>query len=413
MNKLFNTSGMQNPVVKEFVENLPPGATIFGNSAPLIAAKRDDLIKKNDLQVSVFRNPDSGDELTDILDDLGFEEQYVGKSSTVFSNTECSQYVKDGIKFVIYDQLDGDDFVEFAKGWDVQNYTDIGSAAIYRSEENNKMYIGTNGRLTPQDIVNRIESRQFSMARTDKIKTDSTKRFIAALKEIGFVETAPYKVATSPNPQYTAPPVNKVEAPIPPPMPKPQPATVNTPAQKAEFKPMWVTFAPIAAPAAVATGMMVKPSFMQMTKSDAIKAAYRIAGHQITVAVKTMIVNLMKNQGKDNATVEMIATMLDTEYGEAIVSTLVGMSLTYAPENISGNVHVQNIAKEFRVNGMATAGDALIGDIIDTLLPVIYQTLSTLPQIEALKTEEKIEAKVEEHEFEEEMTEEKTKHMTA
>ncbi len=412
MNKLFNTTGMQNPTVKELVENLPSGATIFGNSAPLIAAKRDDLIKKHDLQVSIFRSPDSGDELTDVLDDLGFEEQYIGKSSTVFSNTECSQYVKDGIKFVIYDQLDGDDFVEFAKGWDIQNYTDVGSASIYRSGENSKMYVGTNGRLTPQDIINRLDAKQFSMARTDKIKTDSTKRFINALKEAGFTETAPHKVSANPAPQYVAPIAQKVEAPIPPPAPKPQPpvATMN--------KPTWVAYytQPVAAAAAAAVAapmMMVKPSFMQMTKKDAIKAAYRIAGHQISAAVKTMIVNLMKNQGKDNTTVEMIAEMLNTEYGEAVISTIVGMSLTYAPENISGNQHVQNIAKEFRVGGMATAGDALVGDIIDSLLPVIYQTLSDLPQIAALKTEEKIEVKAEEHEIEEELAQEKTKHMTA
>ncbi len=128
----------------------------------------------------------------------------------------------------------------------------------------------------------------------------------------------------------------------------------------------------------------IKPTFISQTKSDATKAAYRIAGKQITKGTKAAILKLIKNENKD---ITMAEQLLDTEFGNALVSAVIGYSLTYAPK-ISEDERVQKLAAEFRINGIATAGNNIVDIVTDNIVPVIDLALTMLPN----KTDEKFRA---------------------
>jgi len=124
----------------------------------------------------------------------------------------------------------------------------------------------------------------------------------------------------------------------------------------------------------------------QMVKQDAIEAGYRIASRQMTKGIKAGIVSLMTDKGMDGGKIEAIKELLETQLGDAIVATLLGYSLTHIPQ-LQDDKRVQKLAEEFRVSGMANAGDMVIDTALQYLLPAINETMSLLPAIE---TEEKV-----------------------
>ncbi len=123
---------------------------------------------------------------------------------------------------------------------------------------------------------------------------------------------------------------------------------------------------------------MEKPNFWVMTKSDGEKAAYRVAGKQITKGTKAALIMLLSKQMKGDYTAAA-SELLDTQAGEALISMLLGYGLTYAP--LEDN-RLQRLAEEFRVEGMAVAGNAIIGALIENLLPVITESMKVLPPLE-------------------------------
>lgn len=118
--------------------------------------------------------------------------------------------------------------------------------------------------------------------------------------------------------------------------------------------------------------------FMGMVKADAENAAYRIAATQISNGTKGAILAIMEKQGQGSDRVKAVSDLLDTEFGTALISLLVGAGLTYAP-HISEDARVQRLAGEFRVNGMATAGNAIFETATQHFLPVIMSAISSLP----------------------------------
>lgn len=130
--------------------------------------------------------------------------------------------------------------------------------------------------------------------------------------------------------------------------------------------------------------MSEKPKFVDMIKSDATNAAYRVAGTQITNGMKAAILKLLESRGADGGKLQMISEMLDTEVGSAVVALMVGFGLNYAPV-IGEDPRVQKLATEFRTHGMATAGNAVVEVAMGSFLPVIQDALKALPAI----TEEK------------------------
>lgn len=119
-------------------------------------------------------------------------------------------------------------------------------------------------------------------------------------------------------------------------------------------------------------------SFFDMMKSDGSKAAYRVAGTQMTKGTKAALLLALEKQGHGKESVAAFASMLDTPSGEAVVSIVLGLSLTYLPM-VSSDPRAQKLAEEFRVAGIAGIGNEAIGFAIANLLPVINQAMSSLP----------------------------------
>lgn len=148
--------------------------------------------------------------------------------------------------------------------------------------------------------------------------------------------------------------------------------------------------------------------FVGMVKQDAVDAAYRITATQLSKAVKTAILTALKNQGTKHSQIKTIRNMLDTDVGEALISMMLGLGLTYAPV-LKDNEKASTLAQEFRIGAMAGAGNAVIDTLTSTLLPVLFQAVSSLPQEEEKvriappKVEEKLSDAVIEQAAEEEL----------
>lgn len=119
--------------------------------------------------------------------------------------------------------------------------------------------------------------------------------------------------------------------------------------------------------------------FVGMVKGDFGNAGYRVTANQLTKATKTALVNALNAKGAKKAQVKAISEVLDSEAGSALIAVALGMALTYVPM-ISDNPKAAVLAKEFRVGGMTTAGNALIGQVTDTVFPAVMKALNTLPE---------------------------------
>jgi hypothetical protein len=124
-----------------------------------------------------------------------------------------------------------------------------------------------------------------------------------------------------------------------------------------------------------------KPSFMEMVKGDATKAAYRVAGTQMSKGVKQGILKLMQAKGLDDGKLAAVSELLETEIGTAIVAAILGVGLNYVPK-LSEDPRVQKLGEEFRVQAMTTVGNEVIGAAIEHFLPAITSALSSLPPVE-------------------------------
>lgn len=126
-------------------------------------------------------------------------------------------------------------------------------------------------------------------------------------------------------------------------------------------------------------------SVSDMLKSNAISAGYRMAGTQATSLVKQSLISVMRNKGVDGGQLDSFAKFLDTEFGSAIISGILGMGLHYVP-HFNEDPRVQRLAEEMRVNGMAIAGNAVIGEVMQHLLPAVSDILQKLPALDEKNT---------------------------
>lgn len=124
---------------------------------------------------------------------------------------------------------------------------------------------------------------------------------------------------------------------------------------------------------------MANVSLMDLLKSDGEDAAYRVAGTQMTNGTKLALLKLLEKQGHSSESLKAISELLETEAGNAAIAFALGMLLHYLPQ-INTDLRVQKLSKEFRVHGMSTAGNAVAGLLTESLLPVILESLNTLPQ---------------------------------
>jgi len=144
---------------------------------------------------------------------------------------------------------------------------------------------------------------------------------------------------------------------------------------------------------------MSDKNFLEMLKSDGKNAAYRVASTQMVNGTKAAILKLLEKNGKSSDSIKAVSELMETEFGNAVVGMILGMGLTYAPV-ISEDARAQKLAEEFRVNGMATAGNALIGVAMEEFLPIVTMALAKLPPAEADNKEVVSESNEEEEEDE-------------
>jgi hypothetical protein len=127
--------------------------------------------------------------------------------------------------------------------------------------------------------------------------------------------------------------------------------------------------------------MSNNPGVLNTLKSDAVEAGYRVASTQIRTAVKTALLKLVESKGGDSGQMATFKSLLDSEVGDAIVSTIVGYGLLYAPM-VKNNPRAQKLSEEMRVAGFSIAGNALMSAVTGELLPVLSKALAELPEEE-------------------------------
>jgi hypothetical protein len=128
-----------------------------------------------------------------------------------------------------------------------------------------------------------------------------------------------------------------------------------------------------------------KIGFFDQAKIDAADAAYRVAAKQITSGVRTGLVLTIKAKGGNGDKAEAIGSLLESEFGEAIVHGLLGMILPQVGSMLPGgnDARLTRLSKEFRTSGMATVGNAVIGELMEYVLPAITNALKALPELPA------------------------------
>eukprot|EP00697_Spironema_sp_BW2_P001901 gnl/Spiro4/12551_TR6641_c0_g1_i1.p1 gnl/Spiro4/12551_TR6641_c0_g1~~gnl/Spiro4/12551_TR6641_c0_g1_i1.p1 ORF type:complete len:368 (-),score=-0.65 gnl/Spiro4/12551_TR6641_c0_g1_i1:707-1810(-) len=123
---------------------------------------------------------------------------------------------------------------------------------------------------------------------------------------------------------------------------------------------------------------------VETLKGDAKEAAYRVAGTQITNGVKLGVVKLFESKGGTSEHMKMLTEVLDSEVGDSLIALLLGYGLNYAP-GLKEDPRIQKLSEEFRINGMAVAGNAIVGAAMESFLPVLTGALSALPVEETSK----------------------------
>jgi len=124
--------------------------------------------------------------------------------------------------------------------------------------------------------------------------------------------------------------------------------------------------------------------FFDTLKKDSTQAAYRIAGTQVIKATKAGLLNVLRRKGVNNKHINSVSNFLDTELGTAGLSTAVGLMLSHLP-SFKNDKRAQSIAEEFRVGGLALAGNILANKAIQDFLPKL-QSLVDLPNISLLQS---------------------------
>jgi len=118
--------------------------------------------------------------------------------------------------------------------------------------------------------------------------------------------------------------------------------------------------------------------FFDTLKADSTEAAYRVAGTQVIKATKSGLLQVLQRKGINNKYINTVSNFLDTEAGTAGLSTVVGLMLAYFP-SFKNNKRAQGLAKEFKVSGLAAAGNLLASKAVQDLLPRFNNLVEMLP----------------------------------
>lgn len=129
---------------------------------------------------------------------------------------------------------------------------------------------------------------------------------------------------------------------------------------------------------------------LEKVKSDFVAASYRVASTQFTKAIKNGIMLALKDKGVEEGKISVIKDLLETEFGNAIISSVLGYGLTYVP-GLKDDPRIAKLSDEFRIQGMTTVGNEVMGVAMQYFLPAMQDVLSALPALPSSKlTEEKV-----------------------
>lgn len=125
-------------------------------------------------------------------------------------------------------------------------------------------------------------------------------------------------------------------------------------------------------------------------KSDFIDAAYRTAANQISEIVKQGIIKTLSSQqkkGSKNAQVKNIQELLDSELGKSFIAYILGVALDQLPM-FKDDPRAKRLAREFRVHGMASAGNFVADKMLAQLMPALSGAMKNLPMVKEKEEEE-------------------------
>lgn len=153
-----------------------------------------------------------------------------------------------------------------------------------------------------------------------------------------------------------------------------------------------------------------KDGFGVMFKQDFADAAWRSGATQVTNAVQTGILAMLKDKGMEESKLTVARELLETDFGKILIRAALGYGLTYAPV-IGEDPRAVKLAKELRVGAMGEGMDQVAGVALQYLMPAVTQAIAALPPIESaipgLKGKKRVAAAADVEEDEEETVEEK------
>jgi hypothetical protein len=117
-------------------------------------------------------------------------------------------------------------------------------------------------------------------------------------------------------------------------------------------------------------------------KEEMAEAAYRVVATQATTIVQQGILLAWKDKGADDTAIRYVREFLESEMGRALISVGVGHGLKLLPGDMKHDPRVLKLAKEMRVDGMATVTNEVIGAAMQYVLPGITEAIKTLPPAE-------------------------------
>lgn len=114
---------------------------------------------------------------------------------------------------------------------------------------------------------------------------------------------------------------------------------------------------------------------MKTLEIDAKDAAYRLAGRQFVKLTREPIIAFLAGHlGPDDPSMRAkIGAFLDTELGEALVSSMLSLGLSAIPQT-AGEIP-KILAKELRVKAMTDVGDVVADLLMEPLRDVISNFL--------------------------------------
>lgn len=180
---------------------------------------------------------------------------------------------------------------------------------------------------------------------------------------------------------------------------------------------------------AAASPTSTSPFALDTFKAEGQEALWRAGSKNFSKLVKKGLVTALQaggafgKTGGKGAAAKKAASMaqafeelLDTEFGDIIISGIIGYGIQYVP-HFGQDPRIQRLAKENRVGAMEGGLNQVMGLAVEHLFPVLQTALAGLPEVPAEqvkvrlttdKQEQATEAQEEEHEAEETKTTKKT-----